>query len=299
MAIIIDGTGSESITIEEFTERARMVDLNDEEQIVTLAPDLRKLSQNQTLLRDFIHDGLTDIVNFQRDNVYSSQSYILSEVTDTSFLRFAIWAPLNFGDQLDESNFYSYETAHNHDFSLLTAGMLGSGYTTSIYQLDQENKPIGYVGEDICLTKADVVQLSKGRVILYEAGKDIHSQHAATELSVSLNLIVDQTTKHTQQLYYDIKNSKIAGYVANRRMKRGAFFRFASLLGEATCNDVLTDISKEHPCDLTRLYAYRALGSSINNPEVIKESMSKDKSALVRSSLSLIDKGFAMSNIWG
>lgn len=298
MAIIIDGIGNESISIEEFTERARQVDLDDEDAILTLAPDLRKLAQNKSLLRDFIQDGLTDFSNFQRDNVYSSQSYILSGVTDLSFLRFAVWAPLNFGEQLDENNFYSYDTAHNHDFSLLTAGMLGSGYTTSIYQLEEGQDPVGYVGEDIRLTEAQVVQLSPGRVILYEAGKDIHIQHPAADLSISLNLIVDQTEKHTRQFYYDVKNQKIAGYVANRRMKRGALFRYASILNDPECNETLQEIAKEHPCDSTRLYAFRALAACKDN-EAIKEDMLRDQSAMVRASLGLIDTGFSKLNIWG
>lgn len=298
MAIIVDGTCNDSISIEEFTERARQVDLEDEDAILTLAPDLRKLAQNKNLLRDFIQDGLADVANFQRDNVYSSQSYILSNVTELSFLRFAVWAPLSYGEELDENNFYSYDTAHNHDFSLLTAGMLGSGYTTSIYQLEEGQDPVGYVGEDIRLTEAQVVQLSPGRVILYEAGKDIHIQHPAADLSISLNLIVDQTEKHTRQLYYDVKNQKIAGYVANRRMKRGALLRYASILNDAQCNETLQEIAKEHPCDSTRLYAFRALAASADT-EVIKEDMLKDHSPMVRSSLGLIDTGFSKLNIWG
>lgn len=298
MAIIIDGTGNETTSIEAFTECARRVDLRDEQAIVSLAPELRKLSNNKTLLRDFILKGLQDMANFQRDNLYSSQSYILSDVTEKSFLRFAVWAPLNYGAQLDESNFYSYDTAHNHDFSLLTAGMIGSGYTTSIYQLEEGQEVLGYVGEDIRLTPPTVVQLSPGRVILYEAGKDIHVQHPATDLSISLNLLVDQSDQHKRQLYYDVVNKKIAGYVGNMKMKRGTLFRFAAILDDDACNETLERIADTHPCESTRLYALRAV-AAVGHEEAAREKMLRDASPMVRASTSLIDAGFARLNVWG
>lgn len=297
MAIIIDGEGDESISIDEFVSRAQQVNLQNEQELISLAPAMRQLANNKTLLSDFIHAGLADYNNFQSDNPYSSQSYILAEVSDCSFLRFAIWAPLNYGEKLNENDFYSYGTAHDHNFSLLTAGMLGSGYTTSIYQLEPGQKVIGYVGEDVRLTAATHVQLSRGRVMLYEAGKDIHVQHPAPDLSISLNLIVGQAEKYPQQFYYDVERQKIAGYVSHSRFKRGVFFRYAATLGDELCIDALWEIADSHPCETTRLYAFRTIAAS-TDLAVVKEKMLRDPSLIVRSSAQRIDGSLADLHVW-
>jgi hypothetical protein len=299
MAFIVDGTSDGIISVEDFVEDAKRINLDDEAEILTLAPRLRELSNNKNFLVDFINKGLLDVANFQRDNLYSSQTYIIGDVSEKCFIRFALWAPLNFGPQMGESDFYSYDTAHNHDFSLLTAGMLGSGYTTSIYQLLPDQSPIGYINEDIRLTEPQVVQLTPGRVILYEAGKDIHVQHPAQELSISLNLMVNQSEKYPQQFFYDVAKSKISGYVAQSKMKRGTLFRYASILNDTKCNEMMAEISQNHPCELTRLYAFRAIAAATNKADAVQEEMMKDASQIVRSSAHVIASGFSKLHIWG
>ncbi|MCE9789995.1 hypothetical protein, partial [Shewanella chilikensis] len=295
--IIFDIDTSKTLTIEEFAEYVKYVNLEKEDEISSLAPQLKMLANNEEWLENFILNGLDNPNSFQIDNAYSSQSYILCPLGDRAFLRFAIWAPLTFGKQLDEGNFYSYGTAHNHDFSLLTAGYLGPGYKTSLYEL--KNKIIGYPGEDIKLDYKGDTQLLKGRVILYEAGKDIHIQHQPEELSVSLNLIVAQPQFNIQQLYYDVNKSKVSGFVANAQVKRGVFFRFAAALNNKKSKDILSEISQSHSSDITRLYAYKALYEATKDIETLSSRMANDKSEIVNKSIPTLELGVKNLNVWG
>lgn len=296
MTIQIDLEDKATLSIEEFVAEARRANLHDETELVDLAPAMRRLSNNKEFLEQFILQGLEDVRGFQQDNLYSSQSYILREVTRRSFLRFAIWAPLGFGEEIDEKNFYSYEHAHNHDFSLLTAGFLGPGYRTTINELLE--MPRGFIGEPVHFGPERTVQLSPGRVLLYEAGKDVHVQHPPEGLSVSLNLIVDQADRFPEQLYFDVPGRKVAGYVGNVKLKRSTFMRYAAALDTARCRAAIDRIACSHPCEITRIYAYRAQ-SLMTGEDKARRGMAKDPSPLVRNSVHLLDDGFAQSLIWG
>lgn len=140
MAQIFDFDQSATTTIDEFCKEVGHINLDNENEIAALAPELNKLANNQAWMEDFILCGLTEPEIFQADNIYSAQSYMLKAINERAFLRFAIWAPKIFDDNLGEDNFYSYQTAHNHDFSLLTAGYLGEGYSTSLFEIpDHQN----------------------------------------------------------------------------------------------------------------------------------------------------------------
>lgn len=299
MTKVFDLGVQSSIDLDTFSQAAASVNLDSEDDIATLAPELNKLSNNKKWMEQFILEGLEDVGNFQRENLYSPQSYILRNVGDRAFLRFAIWAPKSFGEQLDEDAFYSYKTAHNHDFSLLTAGYLGPGYWTSIYRLKHDGKVIGYPGEAIDIEFVERIQLEQGRVILYEAGKDIHIQYEPTDLSISLNLIVAQPDKNIRQLYYDTEHHRIIGYVGTPGMKRGVFFRFAAAMPTNEVHKSLVEIASRHSCEKTRLYAFRALAESFESRESVADMMRHDHSSLVRSSTNVLKEGLDKIFIWG
>ncbi|EDP98984.1 hypothetical protein [Shewanella benthica] len=299
MAIIKDLNISKSISIEEFKEKALQVNFDDENEILKLSPYLKMLSNNKGWLEEFIKDGLNDPSNFQIDNLYSSQSYILAEIGERAFLRFAIWSPKGFSDALDEDNFYSYKTAHNHDFSLLTVGYIGSGYTTSLYKINPTQKILGYIGENLDLKYKEKIQLSEGRVILYEAGTDIHIQHEPNEFSISLNLIVEQSQKKIDQFYYDVDSKKIAGYVGNTDLKPAMFMRYAAAMNQNVYKNFLEKISKNHESAITRLYAHRALSQNYIPKSTVISNIKKDKSNMVAESDYLIEKDINELHIWG
>lgn len=296
MVAKVEITDDQAISIADFIAEARQANLHCENELLDLAPAMRRLSNNKEFLEDFITRGLEDIANFQRDNLYSSQSYILENVTERSFLRFAIWAPLSFGEAIDEQNFFSYERAHNHDFSLLTVGYLGPGYRTTVHELEEQ--PQGYIGETVRFSAPKVIDLTPGQVLLYEAGKDVHVQHPPTSLSVSLNLIVDQADVHKRQLYFDVPSSTVAGYVGNTKLKRSVFMRYAAALNSERGKELIQKIAQSHSCDVTRIYGYRALALA-EGREKVRELMCQDRSDIVRKSLHLLEDDFADNRIWG
>jgi hypothetical protein len=287
MAIVREFYDQDEISIPEFIDAAREINLDDEQAILTLAPQLHRLANNKSLIESFIIEGLKDISGFQANNSYSAQTYILTHITQRSFLRFAIWSPLGYFSELDEGRYFNYDIAHDHNFSLLTAGIFGNGYTTTVYQREPGKHFEGVVGETLHLTEPQFLQLSPGKVILYEAHKDIHVQHPPNDLSVSLNFMVDQRQTNGRQLYYDVVNKKVTGYMESANVTRGEFFKLAALLNDEACNAVMTDIAEGHGCDFTRIHAHLALAQQ-GNPERVKEMMLRNSSMLVRSSADMV-----------
>ena len=286
MAIVKEFNDASDMTLAEFVDIAKGINPDDELEILALAPHLHRLANNKTLLQTFIADGLKNVTQFQAGNPYSAQTYVLTDVTPRSFMRLAIWSPPGHFTELDESRFFAYDIAHDHNFSLLTAGLLGSGYTTSVYQLKEGTTVHGVVGESVQLTDAQHLQLSPGKVILYEAQKDIHIQHPPADLSVSLNFMVDQRERCTRQLYYDVVRNKVSAHAGSERMKRADFFKFAALLNDAECNALLGEISAAHACELTRIYAHLAVAKN-TDPAAAAERMLRDPSPLVRASAAI------------
>lgn len=280
MAIVREYGDLGGISLEEFVDAAKGINPDDEEEILTLAPQLHQLANNRSLLSNFIADGLKNVAGFQENNHYSAQTYILCDVTPRSFMRFAIWSPLGYFTELEESRFFGYDIAHDHNFSLLTAGIFGSGYTTSVYHLKEGSSIEGIIGETVQLTEPQMLQLSPGSVILYEAQKDIHVQHPPPDLSVSLNFMVDQRVNCPRQHYYDVVRKKITGHVESDKVTRGDLFKFATLLGDEECMGLMSEIARDHTCELTRIDAHMAIGGA---PAMMKERMLRDKSLLVRS----------------
>lgn len=299
MAFIYDLDIEDTTSIHAFTQAANSINLDCEEEIRSLAPEMKKLCNNKEWLNEFILEGLESPSTFQQDNLYSSQSYILKNIGEKAFLRFAIWAPKTFGEQLDEDNFFSYSTAHNHDFSLLTAGYQGPGYSTSIYHINSEEEVIGFPGEKVDIDFAQRFTLNQGRVAFYEAGKDIHIQHEPKDLSISLNLIVAQPQMNIRQLYFDTNERKIGGYVGNTSVKRGLFFKFAAALPTKENHQKLLSIANSNACEISRIYAYRALAESFEDENTMKNMVKNDSSVLVRSSEHLIQHGVKNMHVWG
>jgi hypothetical protein len=292
MAIVETFDVQLAVSLDEFAAAAQHIDENDERSIHSLAPMLHGLSSNDTLLRDFIAAGLQDLANFQSGNLYSAQSYILRKVSERSFLRLAVWPGSDTALRDDESKFFAYDTAHDHAFSLLTTNLLGSGYVTDIYQLRDPDAVAGYLCEPVALTPPARVKLSKGTVILYEAGKDIHIQYPPDDLSVSLNFLVDQSERCPQQRFYDVKAGIISGYGENAKRKRGGFMALAAMLEDEECNGLIWQIGTVHPCPLTRSFALRALALR-GDAEAARASMLADPSPVVRGAAALKGDRFA------
>lgn len=302
MAVTFDFETDDIISVDDFVDQVKSIDLDSENEIEKLALDLKKLGNNNQWLNEFIHSELNELElkdsdDFQHINPYNPQVFILRVISERAFLRFAIWMPKQFKEVLDEDKLFSYEMAHNHDFTLLTTGILGSGYTTSIYEISDVNEMIGYIGEQINVSCEKKVRLKKGRVLLYKAGSDIHIQHEPETLSISLNLIVTQPQMNILQLYFDVANKQVGGYVVSAEMQRCNFLRLASAFSNENNKDYFFDIATKHSCELTRLYAFRVLSELYLKKEKVISLMKSDPSKLVSNSIHVLDKSLSESFI--
>jgi len=115
-----------------------------------------------------------------------------------------------------EKALLSYETPHDHNFSLLTIGCHGPGYKTRICQYSRE-KTIGYLGEKVSFSQREDYQLGKNDILFYESCKDVHEQLIPEELSVSLNLIAQEPQRYrSPQFFFDFRDDTISGYPESR-----------------------------------------------------------------------------------
>src|SRR5262249_10547579 len=157
-------------------------------------------------LAEFLHDQLLRWETFQQGNAYISQSFILHRGQEW-FIRANLWTPradaAEMHDTQDRVTFY--KVAHDHNFSFLTIGYLGSGYERELYEVEPGSF-VGRVGEQVELRYIERTRLSAGKVMLYRASRDVHEQAPPEELSISLNLmLIPRETNLVDQYYFDLE----------------------------------------------------------------------------------------------
>lgn len=145
---------------------------------------LRKLYNNRHFLGDIICGQLGDMKTFEQMNAYTPQVFVLHR-SEHYFVRAAIWTP-PLGQRGDEIFFY--EDPHDHNFTLLTLGYVGSGYRTILFEYDYAQTE-GYDGEVVPARYLEETGLPEGRVMLYRKNRDIHVQLPPEEFSVSINIL--------------------------------------------------------------------------------------------------------------
>lgn len=261
MAITIKCDSEESIEFNEYLEYVgKHVDPNCLDSIANSAELLKKLSNNNKFVTEIFNNQL----KFLPKNLlafYSSQSAILG-VNGEASVRLNVW-PLLSADprrQKIECERYSYYDAHDHNFTFMTVGYFGPGYSTRLYEYNPESV-IGYIGEKVDIQFLEETTLPKGKVMLYRPSRDIHTQIPPTEYSLSLNLMFNQKerTSLTHQYYFDIGKGCISGYVESFSTKRVSCIEMLKLVGDDNSIDVLWDIVNKHPCNRTRLAAIDTL----------------------------------------
>lgn len=158
---------------------------------------LRRLYNNRSFLGDLLLQQFADQATFEALNPYTPQVFMLHR-GEHYFLRAAVWAPPE--GRLGEEIFF-YEDAHDHNFSLLTLGYLGSGYRTVLFEYEHDRVQ-GQVGEKVPVTFLDDTRLSAGRVLFYRPSRDIHVQYPSEDLSISFNIVVPDSMK--RQFSFDL-----------------------------------------------------------------------------------------------
>ena len=95
---------------------------------------------------------------------------------------------------------FSYNIAHDHNFSFLTVGYLGPGYETDIYEYDYDSVE-GYVGEKVEMQFLEKVRFAAGMAMYYRASRDLHIQHPPSEMTIPLNLLIQPPEVRLREQY--------------------------------------------------------------------------------------------------
>lgn len=221
-------------TIDELVSYCRQhVRYGDYDSILGASDMLAALANDRGLLVRTINETLLSRDDYFNDNMgVSSQSIILH--SDPTFkIRANVWKKpvARAGSMVHDSNLYSYNYAHNHNFELLTVGYLGSGYWTEIHECKPDQIQ-GYIGEQVDLKFLEKTSLPRGKVILFRACEDVHTQLPCEELSISLNLLVVPPYEQLADQYsFDVARSSIAGVITSPNLGCMSLLTFAALLG--------------------------------------------------------------------
>jgi hypothetical protein len=99
--------------------------------------------------------------------------------------------------------------------------------------------------------------LSEGKVLLYRAHRDVHSQLPPDSLSVSLNILALSPANEFQDQYgFDLASSRIAGLLNPCALE--TLVRLAAVFGGANGRDLVENFAERHPSDRVRFAAWRA-----------------------------------------
>ena len=174
---------------------------------------------------------------------------------------------------------FSYGVPHDHNFSFLTTGYFGPGYVSDYYDYDPEAVD-GRLGEPLNLSFAGRSQLGEGKMMLYRAHRDIHSQLPPESLSVSLNIMDEgDHVPWRDQYIVDLE----AGTIARRpTLTSGELLLRCAVHLTANGRDIADHFARAHPVPRVRANALAARAAVAADPRAILERGMADADARVR-----------------
>lgn len=253
----------------------------DEDSFAAAGRLLKGLAANRSFLADIAVAELKDRCGRQaKENLYSSQVIMLHRASEKYFIRANFWpSPQDSVFKASGNSPFFYHVPHDHNFSFLTVGYLGSGYWSEYYEYDYE-KVVGLPGEKVDLRFIEKSRLEQGKVMLYRAHKDVHNQLPADEMSVSINIMeASPRLPFLSQYRFDPAKCEIAGILT--RSSSEALLALAANHEGGNARDLVEDFAARHPCDRLRFAALRELASARGS---------------VDESLSVLAKGAASPN---
>jgi hypothetical protein len=234
------------------------MDPQEESSVIAMAPWLRKLANNKSIVINHVNDYLHEIVTTEMSGGYSSQSLVLKNIK-AGYVRANIWEKSRSygGDTSWEDALYTYNFPHNHNFQLLTAGFWGPGYGTEIYELDVD-RVIGFPGEEVGLELLERTTLPEGKVMYYRRSLDVHTQLPPEAFSISINLMpADRLIAVTEQYDFDTAHRRIRDIVGGQVEAQVSLLSIARHIGDEQTLTLFADIAANNPNHRTRLAAYR------------------------------------------
>jgi len=262
MPRLIDPPAGGVLDLEDVTARLDEtgVDLSDEASLAHAAHLLAGLARNRDFLADRVIAELKASFAGQLElSRYSAQVFLLHRSPRGHFLRANLWpAATDAAYTASGAAAFAYGLPHDHNFSFLTTGYWGPGYISDYYDYDPEAVD-GCLGEPLNLRFVKRSSLSEGRMMLYRAHRDIHSQLPPTNLSVSLNVMEEgEHIPWRDQYIVDLESGTIA--------RRPTLTQAEMLLRCAvhlTDNgkDIAEQFAKVHPVPRVRANAIAALAA--------------------------------------
>jgi len=237
-------------------------DPTDEESLMHAATLLRCLGNNRDFLGDLLVEQLV-AGHSEEDaaNSYGPQVIMLARPTGGDyFMRANIW-PSQDEHMMRASgdSCFVYGLPHDHNFDFLTLGYFGPGYWSDYYEYDYETVT-GWSGEPVDLQFVERSRLDEGKILHYRAHRDIHAQHPADSLSVSINIMHSSgALGWLDQYSFDLENKRIGRILSHGASE--AFIRIAVGLGSEEARDLANQFGRNHPSDRMRLASWGALAS--------------------------------------
>lgn len=271
MPIRIEDTSQDSIGLMELVDYLHdsAFDPRDQESMISVAPVLRKLGNNQTFLSEIICKELKDSKSIQVDNDYTPQVLMLHapQVSGQSyFIRACFWP--GHEDEILAASGHStffYGIPHDHNFNFLTIGYQGPGYISDYFEYDYASV-CGIPGESVDLRFMERSQLNKGSMLLYRAFQDVHQQMAPESFSVSINIMEHSLRSVTMDQYEFEPGTGTISQIINRS-SAAAIFMIAAATEDGDSQQLLRDIFRSHPMDRVRMAALEALIANSPTPE--------------------------------
>lgn len=241
-------------------------DPREEESTLEAAMWLRRLNNNRTFLADLLLDRLAGRRVGAVESGYGPQAIILSPRRGNMFLRANIWpAEHDLCFRNSGAAAFVYGVPHDHNFSFLTSGYLGPGYRSDYYEYDYDTLS-GYEGERAGLRFVERSALSQGKLMLYRAHRDVHSQLPAESLSVSLNVMhVDPAQGWFDQYGFDLERGEVTRVLSPNATE--VFLRTAVASGSEDALDFAEWVGRTHPSDRLRLASFEARAGLLGEPD--------------------------------
>ncbi len=266
MPQILEHSSSQSCSLPEAIEALAALDLDprDPQSSIDAAKWLRLLSNNRTFLADALLDRLAGRTEGEVESGYGPQAILLSPMRGRMFLRANIWPArqdLCFRNSGAQS--FVYGVPHDHNFSFWTSGYLGPGYSSDYFEYDYE-AVTGIPGENANFRFTGRSALNEGKLMLYRAHRDVHSQLPPESLSVSLNVMhVDPAQAWFDQYGFDLESGEVTRVLSPNATE--VFLRTAVASGSAAAADFAADVGASHPSERLRLASFEARAGQVRD----------------------------------
>ena len=260
MPRVFEAASTESLALEECFEQicATGFDPNCEQSTEQVALSLRRLTNNRNFLGDLLIEQLKAGYREQAvESGYGPQAIMLSPRQGDVFLRANIWpSEQDHCFQASGAKSFVYGVPHDHNFSFLTSGYFGPGYLSDYYEYDYSTVA-GYEGEKPALRFIERCALEEGKIQLYRAHVDIHSQIPPESLSVSLNVMhIDPAQGWYDQYGFDLEDGSITRVLSPNSTE--VLLRTAVATRNQAALDLAEQFARDHPSDRLRLASYEA-----------------------------------------